>query len=122
MLAEVSHPAVHQRPRWRRHQHLPTVARSSDSRTEMDVLTDVALARKKRLASVEPHSDPDQAGLERRIRRGRRSGCGPRIVEHVEERITLRVHLDTALGGENRAKHSPMLSQRLRVRLRPKLM
>src|SRR5205085_6556438 len=35
--------------------------------------------------------------------------------------VKKRVHLDTALGGEDLAKHSPMLRQRLRVRLRPEL-
>ena len=45
----------------------------------------------------------------------------PRIGEHEEERVTLRVHLDAALGGEDLAKHPPVLCQRLRVRLRPEL-
>ena len=121
MLAEVGHAAVQQRPRCRRQQHLPTVPRGRDPRTEMDVLADVTFPRQKRLAGVQPHSDPDQTGLERQIRRRHSSDCRPRIGEHVEERITLRVHLDAVLGGENRTKHPPMLCQRLRVRLRPEL-
>ena len=104
-----------------RQQHLPTVPRGRDPRTEMDVLADVTLPRQKRLAGVQPHSDPDQTRLEPDIRRGRSGDRRPRIGERVEERITLRVHLDTALGGEDLAKHSPMLCQRLRVRLRPEL-
>jgi hypothetical protein len=73
-----------------------------------NVLADVTLPRQKRLAGVQPHSDPDQTGLERHIRRRASSKCRPRIGEHVE-RITPRVNLDTTLGGEDLAKHSPML-------------
>ena len=86
---------------------------------EMDVLADVTLSV---LAGVQPHPDPDQAGLERHIPRSPSSDCRPRIGEHIEERIALSVHLDTALGREDFAKHSPMLCQRLRVRLRPELL
>ena len=68
---------------------------------EMDVLADVTLSRQKRLAGVQPHPDPDQAGLERHFPRSPSSDCRPRIGEHIEERIALSVHLDTALGRED---------------------
>jgi hypothetical protein len=42
------------------------------------------------------HPDPDQAGLERPTPRSPSSDCRPRIGEYIEERIALRVNLDTA--------------------------
>ena len=118
MLAEVGNAAVQQRPRCRRQQHLPAVTRGRDPRPEVDVLADVTLPGQKRLAGVQPHPDLDRTRLERHIRCRRSSDPRPGIGEHEQERITLRVYLDTALGGEELAKHSTMLCKRLCVCLR----
>ena len=86
---------------------------------EMDVLADVTLS----VRSASPVCSP----IRIRIRPGssaifpqpQQRLLAPRIGQHIEERIALSVHLDTALGREDFAKHWPMLCQRLRVRLRP---
>ena len=81
------------------------------------VHTDIAVPSLERRPRMHPHPHPDRALSKRRASVGRspeRPGCGRK---RNEARISLRVHLDTAMLCEDPAHHTPMLLQRLRIAL-----
>ena len=84
-----------------REEDLPTVARSCDSRSAVDVDADVTLVGQGRLAGVDSDASTDRA-LDRerslRVDRGR-EGVG-RLLKGDEEGVALRVDLDTAMALE----------------------
>ena len=96
--------------------------RRRDPRRSIHVHTDVALFGQERRSGVDADANPNLFGRQRlRELGGRREGAG-RGREGDKERVTLRVHLNTVMGGESLAQRSPMLSERLRVRVGPKLL
>ena len=94
-------------------KHLPTVPRGRDPRTKMDVLADVTLSRQRRLAGVQPIRIRIGPGLERHIPRSPSSDCRPRIGEYIEERIALRVNLDTACESLVHSQQLPTEAARI---------
>ena len=92
-----------------------------DSRGAMHVLADVPLVRQERRAGVQTDAHADRPAHERADGVGRGSegsGCGR---EGDEERVSLRVDLDSAVRTERVAQHSPVLGEYLRIALRPEL-
>ncbi len=118
VLAEVAETIrADQGGRRGRDQHLPAVAARGDAGGPVHVHPDVASVGQVRRAGVDAHADPDRAcgkALERRGRRLERSG---RSRERDEERVTLRVDLDTPLGAERLTQEAAMLRQSVGVRV-----
>ena len=76
---------------------------------------DVPLQAHVRRPRVDAHPHADRAGRERLLALG---GCPQRAGrrrERVEERVSLRVHLDAAVPGECLAERLPVLGQRVGV-------
>ena len=96
---------------------LAAVARRGDASGEVDVVADVALVGEEGRTGVQADAHADRAGGEH-LGEGR-SGveCAGRCRECEEEGVALRVDLDTTLGGTRLPDDTPMLCQRLRVRL-----
>jgi hypothetical protein len=123
VLAEVAEAvrAVKERGGRGRDEHLTAVAAGGDAGRAVNVSADVALLSEMRRTGVEAHAHPDRAGreaLERLPRRGERTRRGR---EGDEERVSLRVDLNPAVGAE-RAPHDPaVLGERLRVALSAEL-
>ena len=115
MLAELGEVAVDERPRCRRHDDLPAVARSGDSRGAVELATGVALAGQLQLGGVKPDPHLDLAGRERLLTLRPSSHRLDRIGEDVEEGIPLRVDLDTAMGSEGGAQKTAVFRQCLDV-------
>ena len=72
-----------------------------NSRSAVHVHAHVALRRRGRFASVEPHAHPDRSACESVAsfrRRGKRLG---RFRKNDKEGIPLRVHLDAAVSRES---------------------
>ena len=91
---------------------LAAVRGGGDPRRAVDVYADVPLVGHERLAGVNAHPNPDRPGLERPLRVDRGGdgvGC-PR--ERDEERVALRVHLDTAVSRVCLADHPPCSARR----------
>ena len=105
----------------RRGQHLTPVPEVRDARAAMKADAVITLLVDRRLARVEPHADAALGTLGPFVRResplrldrceGGIAGAG----ERVEERVSLRVHLTTALGGERRAQDLAVISEELSV-------
>ena len=93
------------------------MTRGRDPRPEMDVLPHIAFLGQVRLAGVQTHPHPDRSTCERRLRRRRGRHCPTRIRKHDEERIPLRIDLHAAMHPERLTQHTPMLRQRIRIRL-----
>jgi hypothetical protein len=121
VLAQIRQPRLNQRTRRRRDEHLAAVADRGDPRRPMHVHAHVALLGQERRPRVHAHPRADRAGGEALTRFGRGGERTRSGEERVEECVSLRVHLDAAVGGE-RLPHQPsMLCQRRRVPLRPQL-
>jgi hypothetical protein len=106
----------------RRDEDLTAVAGRGDTRGAMDVQPDVTLLRYERLSRVEPHADTDRPTGERiagRNRRAQRTGCGRK---GGEERVALRVDLDTAVRSNCFTNDAPVFGERLRVPLGSELL
>ena len=102
-----------ERGRRGREDHLAAVGEGGDAGAAVDVDPDVALGRNARRARMEPHPHRDRPRRERLLGRGRsRDGAGCRG-ERDEERVALRVDLDTTLGGERVAQHAAVLGERV---------
>src|SRR5207245_5241048 len=104
--AEVACLVVDERVSRLRKQYLAAVADGCDARASVHVDSDVSLLGYTRLAGVKPHPDADRPigqaalGVHSRGSRVRRSR------ERHEERVTLRIHLDTVVVRTGRA-HDP---------------
>jgi hypothetical protein len=87
------------------------VAGCGDPRSPVNVEADVALVGSHRLAGVQAHPNTDRAPAQgalsfcRRAERVRRTGEGD------EERVALRIDLDTAVAREGLPQHPPVLGQ-----------
>ena len=113
--AEVAYLVVDERASRLRKQYLAAVADGCDARASVHVDSDVSLLGYTRLAGVEPHPDADRPigqaalGVHGRGSRVRR----PR--ERHEERVTLRIDLDTVVGRTGRAHDPAMIVERIAV-------
>ena len=84
----------------------------------MNVKADVVIIDDQRFPRVHAHPDPDRGGGEARLGL---LGAGDRIPgggEHAEERVTLCIDLDAAMGCHCSADEAVVLTQRLRIVLR----
>ena len=92
--------------------------RRPDSCREVHVVADVAFLGHERRARVQADAQVDRAGL--RVRRLSLCAAADRSWggrEGEEERVSLRVHLDAALGRAGVADDASVLGERLRVLL-----
>src|SRR5439155_17779197 len=96
---------------------LAAVAESGNAGCAMDVDADVTLIREERLARVHTHAHADRAGFERSLPV---DGRGKRIRglrEGDEERVSLRVHLDSSVPDKAFAHRLSMLAEHVCVRI-----
>jgi hypothetical protein len=101
----------------RAEQNLSAVRHGRDPRRTMHVVADVALGGHLCLARVQTHPHPHRPFLEQPLGlSGRRDGL-PRRSEGDEERVPLRVDLDSAVTGEHLTQHPPVLDEQLRISL-----
>ena len=107
--------AVEERCGRRGDDDLSAVCERSHSSPAVHVDSDVALAGRRGNARVQPHTHRDRPGRERLV--GCECGCRSpgRGGKGDEERIALRVHLDSIVIGERRTEHAAMLGERVRV-------
>jgi hypothetical protein len=110
--AQVAHPHVDEVACRPPKQHLATVAGSGDPRRAVHVQADITLGRHARLAGLQPHPHGNAPTLQRSLTLRRRSNSVRRAVEPDEERVALRLHLDTAVAGERRTKQTTVLRKR----------
>ena len=98
-----------------RDQNLATVARRRDSSGSMDIEPNVALFGHDRLPRMDTHANADRAGCQP-FTTGRRGGkCVGCLGKRDEERITLRVHLNTSMADECLTQRAPVLGERLGI-------
>ena len=109
--------AVHQIARGLRDHDLPSVSGSGDPRGSVDVDSHIALGCYERLTGVNSDAHANRALGQPILPFTRRldSIAGPR--ERVEERIALRVHLDSAALCERVAQDPSMFRQNVGVLL-----
>ena len=98
-----------------RDQDLPTVPDRCDAGCSVDVRSDVALVGDVGRPGVDPHAHADRSGREHLLRLGGGGNCGRRGGERDEERVALRIHLDTVVVKERLTKCAAMLGQRVCV-------
>ena len=120
MLAEVREPVEPDERRGRgRDEHLPAVAYGRDPSSAVHVVSDVAFVRHERRACVQADAHMDRAGRQRLCKRSRSCERAGRRREGEEERISLGVDLDPALGRTRLSYHPTVLGECLGVRLGP---
>jgi hypothetical protein len=93
-----------------REHDLASVRRRADSRREVHVVSDVPLVCQEGRSGVQPDAQVDAARSERvgdRLRRSHRSRC---VGEREEERVPLRVDLDSAMRCGRVTNDAAMLS------------
>ena len=119
MAAEVEQRLVgYQGGRRGREDHLAAVGERRDAGAAVDVDPDVALCGDGRRARVQPHPHRDRPRRKGFLRRGGRGHGASGGWERDEERVTLRVDLDPALGGERVTQQAAVLGERVRIRAR----
>jgi hypothetical protein len=87
----------------------------------MDIDSDVALDRHGRCARVQAHANGDRARCKRFVRRECCCGGALGRREGREERVPLRIDLDSAVRRERVPEDASMLGERLRVARRAEL-
>ncbi len=115
--AEVAHVGVDERPRGLRQEHLPSVTDGRDPSSLVDVEADVPLVGEPGLARVQPHPHPDRAARKCQLRV---NGCSDSIrctAKCDEEGVALRVHLGAVVRGKRLSEQSPVLVERVGVRV-----
>ena len=115
--AEVAHVGVDERPRGLRQEHLPSVTDGRDPGSLVDVEADVPLVGEPGLARVQPHPHPDRATRERQLRV---YGCSDSLrctAKCDKEGVALRVHLGAVVRGKRPPEQSPVLVERVGVRV-----
>ncbi len=121
MLPEVAQSVVAGQIAGRlRDQHLPAVPDCGDPRGAVDVEPDIALVRDGRLTRVDAHPYADRSRGERLL-----SCCGGcervgRSSKRDEERVALRVDLDSVVRGEHLPQRASVLAECVGIR-RPEL-
>src|SRR5439155_26695112 len=98
-----------------REDDLPSVCSGSDPRRAVNVDADVAFVRHDRLARVDTHAYADLTGFELPPRFGSRSNGVAGSRKSDEERIALRVDLDTGVLGECVSEDTPVLGEQIGV-------
>src|SRR5207253_4139185 len=99
-IAEWKRSGLQQGRGRRREQDLASVSRRRDPRRPVDVEADVVVVRNERLARVQAHANTDRCRRKARLRLSSTGDGVARRREDAEERISLRVDLDTAVGGK----------------------
>ena len=97
------------------------MSRRRDPRRPVDVEADVVVVRNERLARVQAHANTDRCRRKARLRLSSTGDGVARRREDAEERISLRVDLDTAVGGKCPAQEGAVIGEGLRVLLLPEL-
>lgn len=103
------------------HQDLTSIGDRRDPSRAVHIKTNQASARLRRLTGVnaDPHSHPVRLApvmrSERSLHLYRRGGAGTGRAKDREERVSLRVDLPAAVGGELPANDLVMLRQELHV-------
>jgi hypothetical protein len=101
-----------------RDEHLPAMTTRGDASGAVDVAADVALVAEERRPCVQADAHRDGAGGERLTESRSRLKRARRRREGEEERVSLGVHLDRALGGARLPNDTPVLGESGRVGLR----
>ena len=122
MLAQLEDFPLDERPGRRREEHLAAVAGRRNPGAEMDIVTDIPLLRPERSPRMKAHPDADRPRRQRLVGGRGRGHCGTRVAEHIEERVTLSVHLDTPARRERLPHEPPMLGERRRILRRAELL
>ena len=122
VLAEVSEVMpIEELGRRLREDDLAPIRRASHARGKMDVVAHVALVGHERSARMQADAEVDGARC-KRIGHHSCCGYGPRCRgEGEEERVALRVDLDSALGRARTAHDGAVLGQNGGVPLRTEL-
>ena len=81
----------------------------------MHIEPDIALIGPERLPRVQPHPHPHRAARKRELRIGRRRHRIGRTREGDEERVTLRVDLDSLVAPPGLPQRTTVLGQHLRI-------
>ncbi len=115
--AEVAHVGVHERPRGLRQEHLPSVTDGRDPGSLVDGEADVPLVGEPGLARVEPHPHPDRAARKRQLRSSSRSHRIRCTAKRDKEGVALGVHLGAVVRGKRLPEQSPVLVERVGVRV-----
>ena len=117
VLAQITqrHGRVEKRLGRLRDEDLSAVAGAHDAGSAVDVHADVALVAHNRLAGVHTHPNADRSLGEALLSRTGRGDSVGRPGEGNEERVTLRVHLDTAMARTCVAQPSTVLREHFRV-------
>ena len=94
----------------------------SNASSPVDVQAHVPLRCESRRARVKTHPHADRAVGQNLQRHPCRRRSSSRRRKRDEERISLRVDLDSAVRGDRITHNPPMIRERLRVITRPQLM
>ena len=122
MLAEIDELELGEACSCCGNEDLASVAGRRDARGAMDVVADVALLGEQRRPGVEPGTHADRArGKRLRHGRGGREGARRRR-EREEERVALRIDLDSAAGHARLAYRPAVLGQSVGVGICAELM
>ena len=89
---------------------------------QMDIVTDIPLPPSRAESRTKAQSGPDRPRRQRLVGGRGRGHCGTRVAEHIEERVTLSVHLDTPARRERLPHEPPMLGERRRIPRRTELL
>ncbi len=115
MLAELLQPVPQELSGRLRDEYLAAVPGGGDPRRAVNLEPDIALVGDGGLAGVDPHPHADRAACKRGLPvtcRGERVGS-PR--ESDEERVALRVDLESIMRRERVTQHPPMHGESVRV-------
>ena len=99
VLTEVAQLTVDERCRLLRHQYLPAMAGRRDTGSTMNVDAYVALLREERRPRVQTDADTYRARHQCLGQLGGGSESGGRCCEREEERVALRIDLDSMVTG-----------------------
>jgi hypothetical protein len=122
VLAELGEVAIDEHPRGRGENDLAAVARCGDPGGAVQLPTGIALAGEAQRAGVQADPRLDRPPGERLLTLRR---CGQRldgISEGIQEGVSLRIDLDTAVGGEGDPQETAVLGKRQHVPILSKLL
>jgi hypothetical protein len=122
VLAEFGELAIDERPRRRGENDLAAMARGGDPGCPVELASGIALAGQLQHAGVQAHPHLDPAGGECLLTVSGSGQCLDRIGKGIEEGVSLRVDLDTAMSGEGAAKKTAVLHERPQVAILAELL